>query len=55
VAHLRVVLDTNLFIATYWNRSTASARIIKACIDGELQAYYTPEMNRERRFQTFQA
>ena len=44
---LRIVLDTNLFVAAYWNRHSASARIIAACIDGSLQAYYTADVERE--------
>jgi putative PIN family toxin of toxin-antitoxin system len=44
---LRVVLDTNLFVAAYWNRQSASSKIIQACLDGMLQAYYTPEVERE--------
>jgi putative PIN family toxin of toxin-antitoxin system len=44
---IKVVLDTNLFVAAYWNRHSASAKIINACLEGELQAYYTPEVERE--------
>lgn len=44
---LRVVLDTNLFVAAYWNRRSASAKIIAACLAGELQACCTPEVERE--------
>lgn len=43
----RVVLDTNLFIAAYWNKRSASARIITACTAGEFQACYTPEVENE--------
>ena len=43
----KVVLDTNLFVAAYWNRRSASARIIEACLAGQVQAYYTPEIERE--------
>lgn len=42
-----VVLDTNVFLAAYWSRSSASARLIKACMDGRLQARYSPEVKRE--------
>jgi len=44
---LKVVLDTNLFVAAYWNRQSASAKIIQACLAGELQPCYTPEIERE--------
>ncbi|MBI2842308.1 MAG: putative toxin-antitoxin system toxin component, PIN family [Armatimonadetes bacterium] len=44
---LKVVLDTNLFVAAYWNRRSASARIIEACLSGHLQVYYTSEVERE--------
>jgi putative PIN family toxin of toxin-antitoxin system len=44
---LRVVLDTNLFVAAYWNKQSASARIIAACLAGDLQACSTPEIERE--------
>jgi putative PIN family toxin of toxin-antitoxin system len=44
---LKVVLDTNLFVAAYWNRHSASAKTIDACLAGEFQAYYTPEVEKE--------
>lgn len=43
----RVVLDTNLFVAAYWNRQSASARIISACLEGRVRAYYTSEVEHE--------
>lgn len=42
-----VLLDTNVFVAAYWARSSASARVIRACIDGIVQAQYTAEVKRE--------
>jgi len=42
-----VVLDTNVFVAAYWAPSSASARVIAACIDGTVQAQYTPEVRSE--------
>lgn len=42
-----VVLDTNVFVAAYWAPTSASARVIGACIDGLLQAQYTSEVRRE--------
>lgn len=44
---ITVLLDTNVFVAAYWNKSSASARLIRACIDGLAQAHYTPEVKRE--------
>jgi len=46
---MKVVLDTNLFVAAYWNRSSSSARIIEACLRGELEAVCTEEVVRELR------
>ena len=42
-----VLLDTNVFIAAYWARSSASARLIKACIEGRVQAHYSRQVKRE--------
>jgi uncharacterized protein len=39
-----VVLDINLVVAAYWNQSSASARIIRACIQGGLTAAFTDKM-----------
>jgi len=44
---ITVILDTNIFVAAYWARSSASARLIKACIEGKLQAQYSKEVKRE--------
>lgn len=44
---LRIVLDTNSIVAAYWNRRSASARIIEACIAGEFQACYTSDVEAE--------
>jgi len=41
-----VVLDINLFVAAFWNRGSASARIINACLRGELIPIYTDEVLR---------
>jgi uncharacterized protein len=43
----RVVLDTNLFVAAYWNRRSASAEIIAASQAGEVNPVYTPEIEQE--------
>jgi len=39
-----VVLDINLVVAAYWNQTSASARIIRACIDGRLVPAFTDKM-----------
>ena len=44
---ITVILDTNVFIAAYWSPRSASARIIGMCIQGRLQAQYTPQIERE--------
>ena len=38
-----VVLDINLFVAAFWNRGSASARVIHACIEGRLTFVHTDE------------
>jgi putative PIN family toxin of toxin-antitoxin system len=43
----RVVLDTNVFVAAYWAPKSASARLIRACIDRAVQAVYTDQVKRE--------
>lgn len=47
VQGVRVVLDTNLFIAAYWNPESASAEILRACLQGQAVPYYTRQMRRE--------
>jgi putative PIN family toxin of toxin-antitoxin system len=44
---ITVILDTNVFVAAYWARSSASARLLRACLDGRVQAQYSPEVKRE--------
>jgi putative PIN family toxin of toxin-antitoxin system len=44
---IRVVLDTNVFVAAYWAPESASAKLLRACFDGLLEAEYTPEIKRE--------
>ena len=44
---LVVVLDTNLFVAAFWNRRSASARIVGACLDGRFTPAYTWRMRTE--------
>jgi putative PIN family toxin of toxin-antitoxin system len=42
-----VVLDTNVLIAAYWAPESASARIIRACMEGSVRAIYTLQVRRE--------
>lgn len=42
-----VLLDTNVFVAAYWARSSASARLIDACIRGDILAHYSADVKRE--------
>jgi uncharacterized protein len=44
---ITVILDTNVLIAAYWSPRSASGRIIRACIEGRIQAQYTPQIERE--------
>lgn len=44
---ISVILDTNIFIAAYWSPRSASARIIRACVEGAIQAQYTLPIKRE--------
>lgn len=44
---VRVVLDTNVFVASYWAPESASARLVRACIDGKFLAVYTQDVKRE--------
>ena len=46
-SHITVLLDTNVFVAAYWARSSASARLVAACVRGDLQAQYSAEVKRE--------
>ena len=46
---VRVVLDTNCFLAARWNPGSASGRIIQMCLDGRLRHLCTPAIAREMR------
>jgi putative PIN family toxin of toxin-antitoxin system len=43
------VLDTNLFVAAYWNKHSASADILEACLRGEAQIFYSSQIRNEIR------
>jgi len=47
VSPVRVVLDTNVFVAAYWAPHSASRRLIQACIDLTVRAVYTDDTKRE--------
>ena len=42
-----VVLDTNVLVAAYWNKRSASAEIIGACAEGRARLYYTRQIRGE--------
>jgi len=44
---LKVVLDTNIFIAAYFNRKSASARIIDLCLDNKHELIFSPQLRKE--------
>ena len=43
----RVVLDTNLFVAAFWNPRSASARVLEACEEDRLHVLISPAVRRE--------
>lgn len=43
----KVVLDTNLFVAAFWNKKSASADILRACRDRRIRLLYTSGIRRE--------
>lgn len=42
-----MVLDTNIFIAAYFNRKSASARIIDLCLKNEHKLIFSPQLRKE--------
>ena len=46
---LKVVLDTNVFIAAYFNRKSASARIIDLCLDNKHKLIFSHRLRKEVR------
>ncbi len=44
---MKLVLDTNVFIAAYFNRRSASARIIDLCFVGEHQLVFSSRLRKE--------
>jgi putative PIN family toxin of toxin-antitoxin system len=46
----RVVLDTNVLVATAYNPASSSRRIVEACLDGELTPVLSPALRHEYEF-----
>jgi len=44
---IRVILDTNVFVAAFWNRHSRSARILEAIEEGRLVLGASPAIERE--------
>ena len=42
-----IVLDTNLFVAAYWNKDSASAQILRSVTHGELKLLYSKSIKKE--------
>jgi len=40
---MKVVIDTNIFIAGRWRKRGSARRLINDCINGKLEALYTPD------------
>jgi putative PIN family toxin of toxin-antitoxin system len=47
---MRVVLDTNVLVAAAYNPTSASRRLVEACLSGELTAVLSPALRREYEF-----
>jgi hypothetical protein len=43
----RVVLDTNVLVAAAYNATSASRRIVEACLNGERTVVVSPALRRE--------
>ena len=44
---MKVVLDTNVFIAAYFNRKSASAKIIDFCLKTKHELIFSPRLRKE--------
>lgn len=42
-----MVLDTNIFIAAYFNRKSASAKIIDLCLKNKHELIFSPQLRKE--------
>jgi putative PIN family toxin of toxin-antitoxin system len=47
---MKVVLDTNLIIASRFNPGSSSRKIIDLCSENKLEAVYTPQIKNENLF-----
>ena len=46
---MKLVLDTNIFIAAYFNRKSASARIIDLCLENKHELIFSSRLRKEVR------
>ena len=46
---MKVVIDTNLFVAAYFNKNSASAKILEMAARNELQFLWTEKIKREAK------
>ncbi len=46
----KIVLDTNLFIAAYFNRESSSAKIIELCLAGKYRPVFSSQIIKEIYF-----
>lgn len=44
---ISVVVDTNVFVAAFWNKNSASAYILRACTNGTILLCYTQQIRKE--------
>lgn len=47
---IQIVLDTNLFVAAYFNPRSNSARILNGCLDSKYQPIFTPAIIKEANY-----
>ncbi len=44
---MKLVLDTNIFIAAYFNQKSASARIIELCLENKHELIFSSQLRKE--------
>ena len=47
---MKVVLDTNLFVASYWNEKSSSRKIVQLAQFGELKVIWSKDLLEEVEF-----